>query len=243
MKRLSKLTAKTYLGSVNDFNRSFFSWLVRPLVVTLFPRRSSWWVKNLANIISTVRLPVSIAVVAFVVYPAYISRSFHSLYVGLALMLVILLSDGIDGALARGLLSVSRYGKAVDPLADKVFYLSSFVAVLLGARHMVHQQIALAMLLLLLPALYYELRLVLIAVITEKECRSRHAAEPVGANLWGKSKFGLQALAVFVGLGLPWPVLGFCCCMILVGVSLPLAHLSLRGHQLDLESIRLKPNN
>ena len=191
---MPKLTAKTYLGSVNDMNRSFFSWLTRPLVVTLFPKKDSWWVKNLANIISTLRLPVSIAVVAFVAYPSYINRNTGSLYVGLALMLVLLLSDGIDGALARGLLSVSRYGKAVDPLADKVFYLSSFIAVLFGARHMVHQQIALAVLLLLIPALYYELRLVIIAVITERECRNRHAAEPVGANLWGKSGRAMHGL-------------------------------------------------
>ena len=191
--------------------------------------------------VSTIRLPVSIAVVACLVYPAYISRDYKNLYIGLGLMLLLLLSDGIDGALARGLLCVSRYGKAVDPLADKVFYLSSIVALLVGSRYLVHQQAVVAMVILLVPALYYELRLVVIALLTEKECRKRHTAEPVGANTWGKTKFGLQALAIFLGLGMPWPTLGYSCCMILVAVSLPLAHFSLRGHQLDLESIKLKP--
>jgi phosphatidylglycerophosphate synthase len=156
-------------------------------------------------------------------------------------MLVLLLSDGVDGALARGLLAVSRYGKAIDPLADKVFYLSSLIALLLGSKALVHQQAVIAMLILLIPALYYELRLVITALVTEKVCRKRQTVEPVGANTWGKTKFGLQALAIFLGLGLPWPTLGFSCAMILVAVSLPLAHLSLRGHQIDLESIRLKP--
>lgn len=238
---MSKLMSKISLGSLNNANRSFFGWLVRPLVVTLYPRRESWWVKNLANMISTIRLPVSVAVVAGIVYPAYINREYQNLYIGLGLMLLLLLSDGVDGALARGLLCVSRYGKAVDPLADKVFYLSSLAALLVGSRYLVHRQAVVAMILLMAPALYYELRLVIIAVVTEKECRKRHTAEPVGANTWGKTKFGLQALAIFLGLGLPWPTLGYSCCMMLVAVSLPLAHFSLRGHQIDLESIRLKP--
>lgn len=232
--------SKISLGSLNNANRSFFGWLVRPLVVTLYPRRESWWVKNLANIVSTLRLPVSVAVVVYLVYPAYMARDYQKLYIGLGLMTLLLLSDGVDGALARGLLSVSRYGKAVDPLADKVFYLSSLIALLLGAKTLVHTQAIVAMLFLLAPALYYELRLVIVALVTEKECRKKQTVEPVGANTWGKTKFGLQALAIFLGLGLPWPTLGFSCCMILVAVSLPLAHLSLRGHQIDLESIRAK---
>jgi phosphatidylglycerophosphate synthase len=225
VKRVSKLISKISPNSLNSANRSVFSWIVRPAVIILYPRRNAWWVKNLANIISTTRLPVSLAVVCYQVYPGYVARDYHRLYVGLAVMLVLLLSDGVDGALARGLLAVSRYGKAIDPLADKVFYLSSLIA----------------MLILLIPALYYELRLVITALVTEKVCRKRQTVEPVGANTWGKTKFGLQALAIFLGLGLPWPTLGFSCAMILVAVSLPLAHLSLRGHQIDLESIRLKP--
>jgi phosphatidylglycerophosphate synthase len=238
---VSKLISKISPNSLNSANRSVFSWIVRPAVIILYPRRNAWWVKNLANIISTTRLPVSLAVVCYQVYPGYVARDYHRLYVGLAVMLVLLLSDGVDGALARGLLAVSRYGKAIDPLADKVFYLSSLIALLLGSKALVHQQAVIAMLILLIPALYYELRLVITALVTEKVCRKRQTVEPVGANTWGKTKFGLQALAIFLGLGLPWPTLGFSCAMILVAVSLPLAHLSLRGHQIDLESIRLKP--
>jgi len=240
VKQVPKLISKISPNSLNSANRSVFAWAVRPVVIMLYPRRNAWWVKNLANIISTIRLPVSLAVVCYEVYPGYIARDYQKLYVGLAMMLVLLLSDGLDGALARGLLAVSRYGKAIDPLADKVFYLSSLIALLLGSRTLVNSQLTIAMLTLLVPVLYYEIRLVIVALVTEKECRKRQTVEPVGANTWGKTKFGLQAMAIFLGLGLPWPTLGFSCTMILVAVSLPLAHLSLRGHQIDLESIRLK---
>lgn len=238
---LTDLAVKGKLNSVNDVNRSFFSWLVRPIVLALWPRRETWLVKNLANIISTLRLLVSLATIVFLVYPAYVNQNDARLYASLALMLVLLLTDGIDGALARGLDCVSRYGKAIDPLADKVFYLASVVAAVLGAWHLIEHQVLFAMVAILLPALYYELRLVAIAVSTEHECRRREATEPVGANTWGKTKFGIQGLAVFVIFGLPWPILGFCLAMSLMALTLPLAHLSLRGHQLDLEAIRLKP--
>ena len=238
---MENLREQSAIVSLTDKNRSFFSWLVRPLVLVLWPRRSSWVVRNLANIISTLRLPLSLAVVATLVYPGYEDNQSSRLYIGLGLMLILLISDGIDGALARGLMCVSRYGKAIDPLADKVFYLSGAATLVLGAHSIIQNEVVYGMLIVLLPALYFEMRLVMIAITTERECQIRQAAEPVGANNWGKTKFGLQALAVFIGLGLPWPTLGFSLAMSLVALSLPLAHFSLRGHQLDLEAIRLKP--
>jgi hypothetical protein len=90
-------------------------------------------------------------------------------------------------------------------------------------------------------AIYYELRLVMIAIVTDRECRIRHSAEPVGANMWGKAKFALQAAAGIAGFGLPWSNAGFALAMCLVVLALPMAHMRLRGHQLDLEAIRTKP--
>jgi CDP-diacylglycerol--glycerol-3-phosphate 3-phosphatidyltransferase len=240
---MSELSVNDKLTSLNNINRSFFGLIVRPLVIFLWPRRTNWFVRNLANAISTFRLFASVAAVLLVVYPAYVNQQHTRLAIGLAAMLVLLLSDGIDGAIARNLDTVSNYGKAIDPLADKVFYLSAMAAACIGAKQLIHEQLLLSMLVVMLPALYYEFRLVAVAVITERECLKRNMAEPTGANTWGKSKFGIQAIAVFAVFGLPWPTLAFSIAISLVTLSLPFAHLSLRGHQLDLEAIRIKPAN
>jgi phosphatidylglycerophosphate synthase len=241
-RHLSVVTlVRSSVSGVNNFSRSGFEVLAKPAVKILRPHNNWWAVRNLANIISTIRLPLSLVVVIGWVYPAYVNQDLQSLYIALVVMLLILLSDGFDGALARGLDSVSRYGKAVDPVADKVFYIAMTVSLVVGATRIVPQQIVIVMAVCLVPAVYYEVRLVSIAIVTDRECRKRHSAEPVGANMWGKAKFALQASAGFAGFGLPWATAGFSLAMCLVVLSLPMAHMSLRGHQLDLEAIKAKP--
>lgn len=238
---LSVSTAiRTTVGAVNNCSRSSFVILAKPIVKILYPYRNKWVVRNLANIISTIRLPLSLFVVAVIIYPAYVNQDKKNLYIGLATMLIVLLSDGFDGALARGLNTVSRYGKAVDPVADKVLYASMIFCLLYGGWQVVNRELVIIMLLCMFVALYYELRLVLIAITTDRECRLHNSAEPAGANMWGKAKFAVQSAAGFVGFGIPWQTAGFSLSMCLVVLSLPLAHMSLRGHQLDLEAIRAK---
>jgi len=239
---LSVATAvKTTVGTVNNCSRSSFIILTKPVVRALYPYRSKWFVRNLPNIISTARLPFSLLVVIGMVYPSYVEQDAKKLYLSLLVMLVILISDGVDGALARGLEVESRYGKAVDPVADKVFYIAMVVCLIAGAWQIVNREIVIIMIACMTVAIYYELRLVMIAIVTDRECRIRHSAEPVGANMWGKAKFALQAAAGFAGFGLPWSNAGFALAMCLVVLALPMAHMSLRGHQLDLEAIRTKP--
>ena len=238
---LSVSTAiKTTVGAVNNCSRFSFVLLTRPLVKILYPHRKKWLVRNLANIISTVRLPLSLFVVVAIIYPGYVNQDAKNLYIGLAAMLIVLLSDGFDGALARGLDTVSRYGKAVDPVADKVLYISMILCLLYGGWQVVNRELVIIMLLCITVAIYYEVRLVAIAIITDRECRLHNSAEPAGANMWGKAKFVVQAASGFVGFGIPWQTAGFSLSMCLVVLSLPLAHMSLRGHQLDLEAIKAK---
>ena len=229
------------ISTINDSSRRVFEWSVRPLILALWPRRHKWWVQNLANIISTIRLPISVVVVVIMVYPAYTQRDIKSLYAGLFVMLLVLLSDGIDGALARGLMTTSRYGKAIDPLADKFFYLSMVVCLVVGAWQMVPRETVVAFTIFLLPAIYFEVRLVIIALVVDKECRHRQSAEPAGSNIWGKAKFALQSGVGFLGFGVPWVTAGFSLATGMLVLALPMAYLSLKGHQLDLEAIRLKP--
>ncbi len=234
---------RSTISVLNAKSKSIFEWIVQPLVLSLWPRRSSWWVRNLANIISTARLPISIMVVVWGIYPAYHNRNLGSLYLSLAVMLIVLLTDGIDGALARGLMAVSRYGKAVDPLADKVFYMFMIGSLTIGAWGIVPREVVITMLVFMIPALYFELRLVATSIITERECIRADVAEPAGSNIWGKAKFSLQALAGFMGFGIPFVIAGFSIAMCFLVLSLPMAYMSLRGHQLNLEAIRIKANS
>ncbi len=234
---------RSTVSVLNAKSKSILEWVVQPLVLLLWSRRSSWLVRNLANIISTARLPISIMVVVWGVYPSYHNRNFGPLYLSLAIMLIVLLSDGIDGALARGLMTVSRYGKAVDPLADKVFYLFMIGSLTIGARGIVPHEVVITMLVFMIPAVYFELRLVAISIITEHECTRYDVVEPAGSNIWGKTKFSLQAIAGFVGFGIPLVITGFSMAMCFLVLSLPMAYMSLRGHQLDLEAIRIKVSN
>lgn len=238
---MNKVERNLGIERLNEVNRSVFSWIVRPLILCMWPRRSNRIVRNIANFISTFRLVASLAVVALVVYPAYVNEEHSRLYIGLAAMFALLISDGLDGAIARGLMSTSRYGKVVDPLADKVFYLSGAAALFLGSRHVLHNELGISLLIVLIPALYFEIRLVMIALITKRECDKRDATEPAGANSWGKTKFAIQASAIFIGFGLPWLMLGFSMTTALIALSLPMAYFSLKGHQLNLEAIKLKP--
>lgn len=234
-------TIKSSVSNANKLSSSAFKLVAKPVVKLLLPYNDRWIVRNLANIISTLRLPLSLLLIFGMVYPAYVNQQKQDLYLALGLMLIVLLSDGFDGALARGLAAESRYGKAVDPVADKVFYVSSIVCLLLGAWNLVPREIVVVMLICIIAAVYFEIRLIMIAIATDNECRKRNTAEPVGANMWGKAKFFLQATAGFMGFGIPWVLAGFALAMCFVVLSLPMAYMSLRGHQLDLDAIKAKP--
>ncbi len=234
------IAVKSTISALNTKSRSIFRLLAVPFVAVLYPIRNNWFGKNFANIISVLRLPLSLIVVFCWIYPSYKNRNLLDLYMGLAFMSVVLLSDGLDGAIARGLGTVSRFGKAMDPVADKVLYLSMMAALVAGAWAIIPIQVIATMLIFMIPAAYYELRLIIIAISTDKYCREKQVVEPSGANMWGKAKFALQSSAGFVGFGFPFVVAGFSMAMCLLVLSLPLAHMSLRGHQLELEAIQAK---
>jgi len=79
------------------------------------------WIKNLPNLISALRLILSPYVLIF----AFKGEANHSLFLFVAL----LISDAIDGTLARIFKAESRLGKMLDPLADKVLLLSGLLSV------------------------------------------------------------------------------------------------------------------
>jgi cardiolipin synthase len=76
-------------------------------------------VRWLPNILTLARLPLAAGVVWSILGGRY----------GLALLLLAIagLSDSLDGYLARRLGATSRFGTLIDPVADKVLLVSTFL--------------------------------------------------------------------------------------------------------------------
>jgi len=78
---------------------------------------------TLANRITLMRLFLSLVIFVLIFY-----RSLWSLGLAFALLTVASISDGIDGVIARRTHTTTRFGAIVDPLADKVLILATFLA-------------------------------------------------------------------------------------------------------------------
>ena len=120
---MSTQTRPEEYGALVRGTQRFFKRLTRPVVrryvnryafVSAYP----WRVRQLANMISVTRLFLSVgATWLMYMHPAYSWR------IPLALGLMLLAaSDGVDGAIARGLHTESTFGAAFDPIADKIMF-------------------------------------------------------------------------------------------------------------------------
>ncbi|WP_086032983.1 CDP-diacylglycerol--glycerol-3-phosphate 3-phosphatidyltransferase [Desulfurella amilsii] len=78
--------------------------------------------KSVPNVLSITRIVITI--------PVILLLEAHHNYSALLLFLVGALSDYMDGYLARKKQLVSNIGKLLDPLADKIFVISLFVAMI-----------------------------------------------------------------------------------------------------------------
>jgi phosphatidylglycerophosphate synthase len=120
-------------------SRSFFQWLLCSVELWIcmkwpdtrppkdqrvegveYPDTRPWGVRNLANIITTIRL----STFWIVPWGLVSSNGFSDRVLWLLMAVMLILSDGIDGEFARGLDTESRYGKAADPIADKLLVVS-----------------------------------------------------------------------------------------------------------------------
>jgi len=88
--------------------------------------------KHLPNILTFGRLVLSVVFLAMIFFeptlPADRDMSFPS-YLDVAFLIFVIaaLTDMVDGAMARKLNVTSKFGRIVDPLADKVLICGSFV--------------------------------------------------------------------------------------------------------------------
>ena len=88
---------------------------------------------NLANRITCLRILLVPVFVSFLLY-SYNKDSVHFRYVALSVFLLSILTDVIDGIVARALKEKTELGSFLDPLADKLLLAAAFVFLALMAE-------------------------------------------------------------------------------------------------------------
>lgn len=78
---------------------------------------------TLANRITLMRMSLSLVIFALIFY-----RSFWSVIIAFILLTIASISDYFDGVIARRTHTTTHFGAIVDPLADKILILSTFLA-------------------------------------------------------------------------------------------------------------------
>ena len=80
------------------------------------------------NMLSFVRLGLSVVFVMMVLISARVDNGPRSLDIAFAAFIVAGLTDVVDGVLARRYDATSKFGRIMDPLADKVFVCGAFIS-------------------------------------------------------------------------------------------------------------------
>ncbi len=153
---------------------------------------------NLANKLTMLRIALALAMFLALMADA---RNYHILALGL--FLAALITDWIDGYVARKTHSISAFGKVADPIADKILVLGALVA-LLSTREL---GIPLWGVFLIIAR---ELLIGGIRILASSQ------GKVPSAEKWGKLKMGIQSAAIGImllililkewGLAPPWLV-------------------------------------
>lgn len=183
-------------------------------------RDEKWWFQNLANLITSIGVALCAALLYVIV--------FHREQVGgiLVLSTGVLMTDFLDGQVARRLKIVSQLGAALDRLRDKAFQFEMFLFFLLDPRIGYWLKVA------TVPLVLAELLLLGTWVMEAAK------SVDVSAGIWGKWKMtimsgGIIAVPVVIWVrerGVRVPHCIEHVLTIILVVSCVLAIMSLRGH-------------
>ncbi len=154
---------------------------------------------------------------ALLLVPVYLAYAHQSWGWMIGLYLLAWFTDVLDGLHARYRGQISKFGKLLDPVVDKIFVVSLLLIVAPGrlSIYVIWTTIAL------------EIAIVLMAVLLGPFSRFFKIKLQAGANIWGKLKMLLQGLALtvlLIGLSTGWLQVTaeviFWCAFILAVVSI-----------------------
>jgi len=176
-----------------------FGPLLRPFDPWFEKHRGSFLVKNLPNIITLIRLVLS-PLLAYEIWRSLVNYSGgQQLFYCVIAVVVLFLSDGIDGTMAMRYEFNSSFGQVMDPIADKVLVWSVIVPLSLAASTLAASWLILAAAPLCLIAAIE----VGVMAVTGVELKRRRSPR---ADSTGKWKLGTQGVLVTLFLAGLWAV-------------------------------------
>ncbi|HYE27856.1 MAG TPA: CDP-alcohol phosphatidyltransferase family protein [Allosphingosinicella sp.] len=123
--------------------------------------------------------------VSVVVMPPLIyMESTTSCSIASVIFLFAVLTDAADGFVARAMGQTTSLGAKLDPLADKILVYSTLFSLM--SIDILHP-------LAVFPMFFRDM-------IVDGLRNEISSTTPIGANIWGKSKFGFQAVSILLGL-------------------------------------------
>ena len=131
--------------------------------------------------------PNYVTVLRFVLTPVVILMLYyHFRWLGLALFMAAVVTDFVDGTMARTRDQITKVGIIIDPVADKLLVAS--VLGYVGFKYLVVK--------IILAVIVAEM--ILVAIGATVALRTR--GQPAAANVFGKSKMVIQSIALILFL-------------------------------------------
>ncbi len=239
---------KDFSEYASKTSQEFFQWLLHPLEYwiclhwpdtrPLLKDRTEgqeyldtrpWLVRNLANCITSIRL----ATFWIVVWGLASSTNFWERAGWILGAIALIFSDGVDGEIARGLCTESRFGKAIDPLADKLLVVSIAIALVCELVAMYGWWVT-PLVLVTAGTAFHE---VLLATTGSKVgiISKRLNIQPKGSVTAGKVKFGFQGLAIILG----WLCLGVAGALIATFCLTIALHYSMQSRKAYIDQLNM----
>ncbi len=173
-------------------------YIVLPLGWLLVQVKQAWprtqrFIDQVPNAMSVLRIPAS-PVVIWELSRAVIDNRTSTAWWWFGGLIGLVLLDGLDGPLARQLDATSKFGKVIDPAADKV--LAACLALSYGYLVWRFQGVAVFGFVAFFIGwvIHVEIKIVQVAADTGKVLRVLPEADIPGANVNGKIKFTLEAV-------------------------------------------------
>lgn len=155
------------------------------IIASLQQRADRFWQQTVIKILPAWLTPNHLSLIRLALAPLILALIFFGYYsLGLVLFILIVLTDSLDGALARYRRQITPLGLILDPLADKLLIIGALV-MFLPLYPFPELIIYLAL---------FELSVILIGLVWVKILKR----SAVPANIWGKLKMICQSLATIV---------------------------------------------
>ena len=133
---------------------------------------------TLANFLTTLRIALTPCCILFIMWEVP-----HNRLIALVIFIIAFSTDILDGIVARAANKITDFGKLFDPLADKILVISILVTLAFKIKEPWYWT----------AVMIIWLREIFIALLRRSRAPQGVATE---ANLYGKTKTLLQALAV-----------------------------------------------